>query len=126
MRKLGGEWIGRRRRLRGFKSLLLQCSQQQLSVALAARFGRVIASDPAQAQLDHAVPDPRVESKRRLIELSGEIPSPVNPPSGCRFHTRCPIAVVPGICADEEPPIEEKSPGRFAACHFSERVRTEL
>jgi oligopeptide/dipeptide ABC transporter ATP-binding protein len=72
------------------------------------------------------VPDPQVESERRLVELSGEIPSPVNPPSGCRFHTRCPIAQVPGICADEEPALEEKAPGRFAACHFSEKVRTEV
>ena len=70
------------------------------------------------------VPDPRVESQRRLIELSGEIPSPLNPPSGCRFHTRCPIAQVPGICADVEPPLEEKAPERFAACHFSDKVRT--
>src|SRR6266566_5248455 len=72
------------------------------------------------------VPDPRVESQRRLVELSGEIPSPLRPPSGCRFHTRCPIAVVPGVCADEEPPLEEKSPDRFAACHFSEKVRTDV
>jgi oligopeptide transport system ATP-binding protein len=72
------------------------------------------------------VPDPRVESKRRLIELSGEIPSPLNPPTGCRFHTRCPIARAPGICSEEEPPLEEKAPGRFAACHFSEEVRTKL
>jgi oligopeptide transport system ATP-binding protein len=72
------------------------------------------------------VPDPRVESQRRLIELSGEIPSPLNPPSGCRFHTRCPIARVPGICSEEEPPLEEKADGRLAACHFSEEVRTKL
>ena len=70
------------------------------------------------------VPNTRVESQRRLIELSGEIPSPLNPPSGCRFHTRCPIAKVPTPCADTEPPLEQKAPGRFAACHFSERVRT--
>ena len=49
------------------------------------------------------VPDPRIESKRRLVELSGEIPSPLNPPSGCLFHTRCPIAQVPGVCADVGP-----------------------
>jgi oligopeptide/dipeptide ABC transporter ATP-binding protein len=61
-----------------------------------------------------------------LIELQGEIPSPINPPSGCRFHTRCPIARVPGICSEEEPPLEEKTPGRFAACHFSEEVRTKV
>ena len=72
------------------------------------------------------VPDPRIESQRRLVELSGEVPSPLLPPSGCRFHTRCPIAQVPGICADVEPLLEEKSPGRFAACHFSDRVRTDV
>jgi oligopeptide transport system ATP-binding protein len=70
------------------------------------------------------VPNPRIESQRRLIELSGEIPSPLNPPSGCHFHTRCPIAKVPTPCADTEPPLEEKAPNRFAACHFSEKVRT--
>jgi oligopeptide transport system ATP-binding protein len=70
------------------------------------------------------VPNPRIESQRRLIELSGEIPSPLNPPSGCRFHTRCPIAKVPTPCADSEPPLEQKAPNRFAACHFSEKVRT--
>jgi oligopeptide transport system ATP-binding protein len=72
------------------------------------------------------VPDPKVESQRRLVELSGEIPSPVNPPSGCRFHTRCPIARVPGICADEEPPLEDKGGGHLAACHFSEEVGRKI
>ena len=72
------------------------------------------------------VPDPRIESKRRLVELSGEIPSPLNPPSGCRFHTRCPIAQAPGICADVEPPLELKSDGHLAACHFSDQVRTKI
>src|SRR5487761_1294885 len=72
------------------------------------------------------VPDPRIESKRRLVELSGEIPSPLNPPSGCRFHTRCPIAQVPGICADVEPPLELKAAGHLAACHFSDQVRTKI
>jgi oligopeptide/dipeptide ABC transporter ATP-binding protein len=72
------------------------------------------------------VPDPRIESQRRLIELSGEIPSPLNPPQACRFHTRCPIARVPGVCSEVEPPLEEKAPGRFAACHFSNEVRTKV
>jgi len=71
------------------------------------------------------VPDPRIESKRRLVELSGEIPSPINPPSGCHFHTRCPIARAPGVCADEEPPLERKRDGHLAACHFAEDVITE-
>ena len=72
------------------------------------------------------VPDPKVESQRRLVELSGEIPSPVNPPSGCRFHTRCPIARAPGICVDEEPPLEDKGQGHLAACHFSDEVGRKI
>ena len=72
------------------------------------------------------VPDPRVESQRRLVELSGEIPSPLHPPSGCRFHTRCPIAQVPGICSEQEPPLEEKGNGHLAACHFSAQVGAAL
>jgi oligopeptide transport system ATP-binding protein len=72
------------------------------------------------------VPDPRIESKRRLVELSGEIPSPLNPPSGCLFHTRCPIAQVPGICADVVPPLELKPDGHYASCHFSDQVRTKI
>jgi oligopeptide transport system ATP-binding protein len=72
------------------------------------------------------VPDPRIESKRRLVELSGEIPSPLNPPSGCLFHTRCPIAQVPGVCADVVPPLEIKPDGHLASCHFSDQVRTKI
>jgi oligopeptide transport system ATP-binding protein len=72
------------------------------------------------------VPDPRVESQRRLVELTGEIPSPLHPPSGCRFHTRCPIAQVPGICSDEEPALEEKAAGHLAACHFATQVGAAL
>ena len=68
------------------------------------------------------VPDPKIQRGRRLVELSGEIPSPLNPPSGCRFHTRCPIAHLPTPCADAEPPLEEKLPGHLAACHFSQDV----
>jgi oligopeptide transport system ATP-binding protein len=68
------------------------------------------------------IPDPEIQSKRRIIALTGEIPSPVNPPSGCRFHPRCPIAQVPTPCADTQPLLEEKGPKHRAACHFSERV----
>jgi oligopeptide transport system ATP-binding protein len=66
------------------------------------------------------VPDPRVEMGREPILLQGEIPSPVNPPSGCRFHTRCPIAKVPGICSEEEPALDPHGhAGQRAACHFA-------
>ncbi len=66
------------------------------------------------------VPDPSVEKERAPITLKGEIPSPVNPPSGCRFHPRCPIARVPGICSEQEPKLEPHGASdQIAACHFA-------
>jgi oligopeptide/dipeptide ABC transporter ATP-binding protein len=62
------------------------------------------------------VPDPKV--KRQKILLAGEIPSPIQIPSGCRFHTRCPIAR--DICSKEEPELQEVRPGHFVACPFSD------
>jgi oligopeptide/dipeptide ABC transporter, ATP-binding protein, C-terminal domain len=62
------------------------------------------------------VPDPKVE-KNRII-LSGDVPTPLNPPAGCVFHTRCPIARLP-ICGAEVPSLVEHRPGQFAACHFA-------
>jgi peptide/nickel transport system ATP-binding protein len=60
------------------------------------------------------IPDPPVQRARRRIVLSGEIPSPVDPPPGCRFQTRCPL--VEPRCRVESPPLEEKAPGHWAAC----------
>ena len=72
------------------------------------------------------VPDPRKEGRRDRILLTGDLPSPINPPSGCVFHTRCPKYREQLADAEKEqcravvPQLEEKAPGQFAACHYAE------
>jgi oligopeptide transport system ATP-binding protein len=61
------------------------------------------------------IPDPKV--KRQRIRLQGEVPSPIHPPPGCHFHTRCPIAQFP-LCKSETPALKQSSDGHWVACHF--------
>ena len=77
-------------------------------------FGRPL--NPYTEALLSAAPvaNPKVERSRERIVLRGEVPSVLNPPKGCRFNTRCPLAS--GPCFEEMPPLEEKEPGRWSAC----------
>jgi peptide/nickel transport system ATP-binding protein len=68
------------------------------------------------------VPDPVVEESRERILLAGDLPSPANPPSGCRFHTRCPWRQETR-CDDEVPVLRELAPGRLVSCHWAEEIR---
>src|SRR5665213_202702 len=70
------------------------------------------------------VPDPAEARKKRGFQVRGELPSPINPPSGCRFRTRCPRAEA--VCVDVEPQLESYGDGHQAACHFPLRTRVEI
>jgi oligopeptide/dipeptide ABC transporter ATP-binding protein len=74
------------------------------------------------------IPDPRVETRRKRMILRGDVPSPANPPSGCRFHTRCWLRRElgdPERCAVETPELRQIRPGHGVACHFTEEIMGE-
>jgi peptide/nickel transport system ATP-binding protein len=97
--------------------------------------GVIVEVSPAEALYDEPlhpytisllsavpIPDPVVERQRKPILLAGDLPSPANPPPGCRFHTRCPY-VQPTRCRDEVPPLRELSSGHTVACHWAEEIK---
>jgi oligopeptide/dipeptide ABC transporter ATP-binding protein len=72
---------------------------------------------PYSKALMSAIPIPNPRLKRERVILTGDVPSPINPPTGCRFHTRCPVVV--DQCKVEEPAFREVVPGHFVACHLA-------
>jgi peptide/nickel transport system ATP-binding protein len=93
--------------------------------------GRIVEIGSRDAVLSHmlhpytevllsAIPSVDVKHKRRRVVARGELPSPLDPPAGCPFHTRCPY--VEEICRVQPPPLQEKEPGHRAACHFSHKI----
>ena len=100
---------------------------EHISVRIAVMYlGRIVELGPTREifrnpahpyteALISAVPVPDPTAKRRRIILEGDVPSPVNPPSGCRFHTRCPLRVA--ACSHKEQVLTEISPGHWVACH---------
>ena len=80
---------------------------------------------PYTVALLSAVPELEVRRRKKRLVLKGDLPSPANPPSGCRFHTRCWLREQlgrPERCSTEEPVLREVRPDQFAACHFSEDI----
>jgi peptide/nickel transport system ATP-binding protein len=97
--------------------------------------GKIVEVSPAEELYDNPlhpytisllsavpIPDPEVERERETILLAGDLPSPANPPSACRFHTRCPF-VQATRCRDEEPPLRRLEGGHSVACHWAEEIK---
>ncbi len=76
---------------------------------------------PCTRSLLEAVPIPEPTTRRKKLIIEGDVPSPVNPPSGCRFHTRCPYATE--ACSKEEPPLIEVSPEHLVACPLADKLK---
>jgi oligopeptide transport system ATP-binding protein len=92
--------------------------------------GRIVEIAPANGLYTHPlhpyteallsavpIPDPQGREERRRIRLEGDVPSPIKPPPGCHFHTRCPIAKK-GLCDTERPALKQASDGHWVACHL--------
>ena len=95
--------------------------------------GKIVERSPAEVLYDRPIhpysvallsavpiPDPKANAERKPIVLEGDVPSPVDPPSACRFHTRCPWASE--ICSEDEPPLADYGSGQAAACHHPQNV----
>ena len=102
---------------------------QHISTRIAVMYlGRIVELAAAEALYDNprhpyteallsAIPIPDPAARRERIRLEGDIPNPIRPPSGCHFHTRCPIRQLP-LCSTERPPLKETGDGHWVACHL--------
>jgi oligopeptide/dipeptide ABC transporter ATP-binding protein len=83
---------------------------------------------PYSVALLSAVPEPDPRRRKRRLVLRGDVPSPINPPSGCRFHTRCWLREQlgnPENCVTEEPPLRRVGPDQLSACHWAEKINPD-